>query len=330
MALAREALARTVEEGGHQIAWVATNGMEAVRECARATPDLILMDLIMPEMDGVQATREIMARTPCPVLIVTASVQGNSELVYEAMGYGALDATTTPTLQPEGNPVGATLIEKIEQIALITGKSHHKTDSGQTRMPFTGPAPSYPPFLAIGSSTGGPQALSIILGDLPGDFPATVGIVQHVDKQFAAGLAEWLDQRTDLTVSLARENEHPRPGHVYISNGEQHLRVDSSGRFIYTWEPEALINRPSVDIFFKSLAYAYPKPGCALLLTGMGRDGAEGLRTLKDNGWLTLAQDKASSIVYGMPKAAADRGAAMEIVSLSKIAGALKSHFACV
>ncbi len=327
LALAREALSRAVTDGGHTIAWVAEDGREAVQRCGQDTPDLILMDLVMPEMDGAQATQEIMAKTPCPILVVTASVQGNSELVYEAMGFGALDATTTPTFGNDGEVNSASLLKKIDRIALIAGRAHHKPGYGITQMPFGSPATPFPPFLAIGASTGGPQALSIILGALPGDFPAAVGIVQHVDSEFAAGLAEWLNQRTELHVSLAQDREHPRPGHVYVSAGDRHLRMDSGGRFHYTLEPESLINRPSVDIFFKSLAYAYPKTGCAVLLTGMGRDGAEGLRALKDSGWHTIAQDKASSVVYGMPKAAAERGAAVSVLGLAHIASAIKGHF---
>lgn len=328
MALAREALSRAVTDGGHEIAWVAVDGQDAVQQCAQDVPDLILMDLVMPEMDGAHATQAIMTETPCPILVVTASVQGNSELVYEAMGAGALDATTTPTFGGDGGVNSASLLEKIDRIALIAGRAHHKPGYGLTRMPFDGPSSPFPPFLAIGASTGGPQALSTILGALPGDFPASVGIVQHVDSEFAAGLADWLNQRTELTVSLAQELEHPRPGHVYVSAGDRHLRVNSGGRFNYTLEPESLVNRPSVDVFFKSLAYAYPKTGCAVLLTGMGRDGAEGLGVLKDNGWHTIAQDKATSVVYGMPKAAAERGAAISVLGLPHIASAIKGHFA--
>lgn len=325
--LAREALILALEAGRHQVAWVAADGLQAVQECARDQPDLVLMDLIMPNMDGAEATREIMAQTPCPILVVTASVTGNSELVYEAMGHGALDATTTPTIGPDGQAHAEALLGKIEQMSYLIGHHERVLPREHTRLPFAKSVDVFPPFLAIGASTGGPQALATILGDLPGDFPAAIGIVQHVDAEFAQGLADWLDQRSNLEVTLARDREHARPAHIYLSAGDRHLRIDSIGRFIYTDEPTAAVNRPSVNVFFKSLAYAYPKPGCALLLTGMGRDGAEGLKAMRESGWQTFAQDQASSIVYGMPKAAAELDAAVSIRPLNEMSRAIKGYF---
>lgn len=330
LALAREALSRAIEGSDHEIAWTANDGIEAVEKAQDKSADIILMDLIMPNLDGAAATQEIMKLAPCPILVVTASVKGNGELVYEAMGNGALDATTTPQIGPSGEVQAETLLRKIEQIGLITGKLKCEHPSWTTRTPFTGSCPVHPPFLAIGSSTGGPQALATILGDLPGDFPAAVGIVQHVDAEFAPGLVDWLNQRTELTVTLARDKEHARPGRVYLASGKAHLRVDSIGRFFYTDEPASALNRPSVDILFKSLAYAYAKPGCAVLLTGMGRDGAKGLKAMRDSGWHTIAQDKASCIVYGMPKAAVELNAAIDVLPLKKVAVAIRAFFASV
>ncbi|WOO42488.1 chemotaxis-specific protein-glutamate methyltransferase CheB [Rubellicoccus peritrichatus] len=327
LAIAREALSRALDEGGYETAWIAIDGNEAVTKAHKDRADLILMDLVMPNLDGAAATKQIMKSASCPILVVTASVGANSELVYEAMGNGALDATTTPHVGPDGIVHAETLLKKIEQIGLITGKLKGEQASWVTRAPFAGKCPTHPPFLAMGSSTGGPQALATILGALPADFPAVIGIVQHVDTEFAPGLAEWLDQRTELAVSIAQPKQHARPGHVYLAAGNEHLRVDSIGRFIYTEEPLTAINRPSIDILFKSLAYAYPRPGCAVLLTGMGRDGAEGLKAMRDSGWHTLAQDKASSIVYGMPKAAVQADAVIEVLPLKKIAKAIRSFF---
>lgn len=328
MPLAREALTRALETSPHTVAWVACDGAEAIAGCANDAPDLVLMDLVMPELDGVEATRQIMAQTPCPILIVTASSDSNSEMVYEAMGFGALDVTNTPVLDSGGEVSAAPLLQKIAQIGVITGISANRNFKDCTRVPFQSHRRSFPPFLAIGSSTGGPQALATIVSDLPPDFPAAIGIVQHVDAEFASGLADWLNQRSALAVKIAEDKEHALAGCIYISAGDRHLRVDSVGRFIYTDEPVAAINRPSVDIFFKSLAYAYPNPGCALLLTGMGRDGAEGLKSLRENGWQTIAQDKESSIVYGMPKAAMELGAAIEQRPLAEMAKAVRGYFA--
>lgn len=327
LSLAREALSRAVNESGHQIAWVAIDGVEAVAKAKTDTADLILMDLVMPNMDGAAATKQIMKSAPCPVLIVTASVGANSELVYEAMGNGALDATTTPQMGADRKVQADALLKKIEQIGLITGKLEKDHPSWVTRAPFSGKCPIHPPFLAIGSSTGGPQALATILGALPADFPAAIGIVQHVDAEFAPGLVDWLNERTELNVTVAQNKQHAQPGNVYLAAGDEHLRVDSIGRFIYTEEPVSAINRPSVDILFKSLAYAYPRPGCAVLLTGMGRDGAKGLKAMRDSGWHTIAQDKSTSIVYGMPKAAVEHNAVIDVLPLNKIATAIRAFF---
>ncbi|MEO0795438.1 MAG: chemotaxis response regulator protein-glutamate methylesterase [Verrucomicrobiota bacterium] len=326
MNLALACLRKVVEsDGQHEIAWTALDGRQAVDYCTADLPDLILMDLVMPVMDGAEATREIMAQTPCPILIVTASMGQNSELVYEAMGYGALDATVTPTLGPGGDFSGAQpLIEKIDRIGLISGKSAQIATTGLTAPGFVpgqgqqNPS-DLPPFIAIGSSTGGPQALATILGCLNADFNGSIGIVQHVDPKFAQGLADWLDARCALPVVMAEAGLIPEKGHVYIAGIDAHLKVQPSGCFEFSREPAHLVNRPAVDVFFKSLAANWPAPGVALLLTGMGRDGAEGLKMLRERGWRTIAQDEETSIVFGMPKAAIQIGAAHETLPLQLI-----------
>lgn len=302
---------------------MAENGQQAVDYCTADLPDLVLMDLVMPVMNGAEATREIMEHTPVPILVVTASMGANSDLVYEAMGHGALDATVTPTLCPGGDLTGAMpLLEKIDRIGLIAGKVHVTTPTGMSRPAFpvrSSAGGEQPPFLAIGSSTGGPQALANVLGCLPEDFPGVVGIVQHVDPKFAPGMAEWLNERCKLPVRLAEPGDHPEPGHVYMAGRDAHLRVKVGGSFDYTVEPTALVNRPAVDVFFKSLAAHWPKPGVAMILTGMGRDGAEGLKLLRERGWRTIAQDQETSVVWGMPKAAVEIGAAHETLPIDLI-----------
>jgi two-component system response regulator WspF len=330
--LAVEALRRVVNSmAGHSIAWIARDGREAVDHCLADTPDLILMDLIMPVMDGVQATAEIMARCPCPILVVTASLGVNAGKVYEAMGHGAVDAVRTPALGLGGKLEGAEpLVNKILRVAMLTGKATaRQTRSGFAPPPAPAPtvAPEFPPLLAIGSSTGGPQALAAILSALPQPFPAAIAIVQHVDPDFAGGLATWLCQRSHFEVHTARPGQHLQTGKVVLAATDDHLIVDSAGRLSYTASPSEAFYRPSVDVFFRSLAQHWPNPGVALLLTGMGRDGAEGLKLLRGRGWKTIAQGKETSVVYGMPKAAALIGAAMEILELPAIAPALAAHF---
>ncbi len=330
--LALEILKRVVlEDQEHEIIWTAANGLEAVELCARELPDLILMDLVMPEMDGAEATRIIMEQTPTAVLVVTASVKTNGDLVYEALGHGALDAAVTPHRGPEGGLLGAdSLKRKIQEIAIITGKGSglkrgKPIFERSQRLPGK---ETWPPMVAVGTSTGGPQALATILGALPDDFGATMVIVQHVDADFAPGLARWLNERTVLPVLMAEAGEAPQAGQVYLAGRNQHLKLNKWGRFYYDDEPADLVNRPSVDVLFESLAQDWPRKGVGLLLTGMGKDGAQGLLSLKAAGWHTLAQNEETCVVYGMPKAAVALRAAHESLPLQKIAPALANFAA--
>ena len=318
--LAVEAMRRVVAGAqGHEVAWIARDGAEAVERCSEDTPDLILMDLIMPKMDGVEATRQIMARTPCAIVVVTANVSSTSSKVFDALGAGALDAVNTPVLEGTGGPEGgAALLAKIETIRKLIG--------GGARKQFA--AANYAPrpsihggglLVVIGASAGGPAALAKVLGDLPAEFAAPIVIVQHVDVQFAQGLAEWLGEHTHLKVRLAREGDRPEPGTALLAGSEDHLVFVSPTRLAYTRDPVDYAYRPSVDVFFKSANRFWAGDIIGVVLTGMGRDGAEGLLALSQSGHRTIAQDQASSAVYGMPKAAAELNGAREILGLNSI-----------
>ena len=320
--LAVEAVRRVVlGTPDHQVAWVAADGAQAVEFCAHDMPDLILMDLIMPRLDGVEATRRIMARSPCPIVVVTADVNDSSSQVFEAMGAGALDAVNTPVFRFPGACKGAeALLAKIETIRRLVGApASGKTPARQGR---ERPAPvgRPPSLLAIGASAGGPAALARILAHLPAHFPAPIVIVQHVDAQFAQGLANWLDHQTPLKVRLAQKGDRPQPGAALLAGRDQHLVFANSGRLTYALQPADTPHRPSIDVFFSSLDRCWPGDVIGVLLTGMGRDGAEGLRLLRTRGHHTIVQDGPSCAVYGMPKAAAELQAASEILPLDQIA----------
>ncbi|NEP60258.1 MAG: chemotaxis response regulator protein-glutamate methylesterase [Symploca sp. SIO2G7] len=341
----------------YQVAWIAKDGAQAVTKCAQNTPDLILMDLLMPVMNGVEATRHIMQNSPCAILVVTASVKGNSSQVFEAMGHGALDVVSTPVLGKSGNPEAAqTLLAKIATIGKLIGKSVPKRSQQRTGEQKISPSslksqssiqrnfrkdnkeisafiPKKPGFwtnalVVIGSSTGGPKTLAKILSHLPQNFSGAVVIIQHVDFQFAYGLSEWLNQQIPLPVQLAQDDSRLTPGRVLIAGTNDHLTLQPNLRLKYTKEPLNYPYRPSVDVFFKSIAQNWPGKGTGVLLTGMGRDGAEGLSQLRSKGWHTIAQDKNTCIVYGMPKAAAELGAAVEILPLNAIAPAIIKQLA--
>ncbi len=317
--LALESLRRVVlGSSDYQLAWTALHGQEALEKCAIEEPDIILMDLIMPVMDGVEATRRISARHKCAILVVTATVEGNAGRVFEAMSAGALDAVNTPVLGPDGNGDGpGLLLRKLGSIATLMnaqttqGKvSPFKVARNDTRGP---------PLIAIGASTGGPAALKAVLAALPAQLGAAVAIVQHVDQQFAASLADWLDQQVALPVRLAMPGEPPTAGTAMVCGREDHLVYTASGDFDYTPLPRELAYRPSVDVFFHSIAENYKNHVLGILLTGMGRDGAAGLKAIRERGWQTLAQDQGTSAVYGMPKAAKELGAAQEILPVGEI-----------
>ncbi|HOL73391.1 MAG TPA: chemotaxis response regulator protein-glutamate methylesterase [Bryobacteraceae bacterium] len=300
---------------GYEVAWIARNGAEAVEKCAADRPDLILMDLIMPVMDGVEATRRIMKETPCAILVVTATVAGNAAKVFEAMGLGALDAIATPAYVPgEGLRGDSELLKKIATIQMLI--------SGARAPAAAASAPAPTPLIAIGASTGGPAALVDVLSRMPHDAGAAIVVVQHVDAQFAPGLAAWLGEQCVLPVVLAREGERPARNTVYLAGTNDHLVFGADQAFHYTREPTDYPYRPSVDAFFLSVKRHWQTKGAAILLTGMGRDGATGLLALRQAGWHTIAQDRQTSLVYGMPKAAADLNAAVEVLPVSAIATA--------
>jgi two-component system, chemotaxis family, response regulator WspF len=323
--MSTEVLRRLVNSvAGYDVVWTAQNGQEAVERSLLLVPDLILMDLVMPVMDGVEATRRIMQQSPCAILLVTASVNRFASKVFEAMGHGALDAINTPTLGP-GSDTNR-LLGKIAMVAKLIGR---KVPAVVRSTPMTIPQPSpvaLPHLLAIGASTGGPQALAQILQGMPATSPVAVVIVQHIDAQFAPGLVDWLNQLSPLPVALARSGSFIKPGTVTLAGGAHHLVVGRSGALLHRSNRDGHIYCPSVDVFFQSVADHWSGSGTGILLTGMGRDGAMGLKALRDRGWPTIVQDEASSVVYGMPKAAIALGAVRQILSLEDIAAICRKH----
>lgn len=317
MPLAIEALRRVLAQAPqHQVIWTAADGVEAVALATRDRPDVILMDLIMPRMNGVEATRRIMAQAPCAILVVTADVDTHAALVFAAMGNGALDAVDTPLLGHDAPAGRHPLLNKIENVGRLIQvdnvttafKASHPTNMTTNRL------------IAIGASAGGPAALAAILKGLPAQFPAGIVIVQHVDARFATGLAHWLDDQSALTVRLALEGDHVRPGNVLVAGTDQHLVFISPDRLGYSSEPSDHTYRPSIDVFFRSAGQFWPGAMTGVLLTGMGADGARGLKELRDKGHYTIAQNQEICAVYGMPKAAVQMDAAKEILPLDKIA----------
>ena len=324
--IAAERLRRVIRGNSrHEIAWVARSGEDAMARCANDAPEAILMDLATTGMDAVETTRRIMAVTPCAIIVVSANIDDNPAQVFEAMGAGAIDAVNAlPPDEASGSVQKHALNQKLDQISKVI-----------TRPDSTGimAHPAIPPrgrLVVIGASAGGPAAVAAVLGALPKDFNASVIIIQHVDPQFAIGLVDWLNAHSRLSVRLAEEGDHPRPGTVLVAAREEHLVFTGPARLGYTRVPVECSYRPSVDVFLKSVDYHWKGDVVAVLLTGMGRDGAEGMRILHASGHLTIAQDRQTSAVYGMPKAAVELKAASEILALDKIGPRLANIFQAV
>jgi two-component system response regulator WspF len=338
VAMAAEALRRVVASTAeHQVLWIARTGAEAVRMCADSRPDLILMDLNMPEMDGVEATRTIMDQTPCAILVVTGRPQDNVNQVFRALGAGALDVTATPVLQ--GQPGGdAELLAKIRTMDKLIRHSGGyqammpRSAAGQGQGPGSatavdafGTPEKVTTLVAIGASTGGPMAVSKVLAGWTPPRGCAIVVVQHIDQHFADNFARWLGEQLDMPVRSAEEGDELVAGTVLIAKSNDHLKLDAQLRLRYDADPKDYAYRPSVDVFFRCVAQHWKGEAIGVLLTGMGRDGAEGLLAMRGAGHTTIAQDQASSAVYGMPRAAAEMDAAQMILPLTKIGPILRN-----
>lgn len=321
LSLAREVLRRLVlSVPGYEVAWTAEDGTQAVQKTAADLPDVVLMDLVMPRLDGVEATRAIMKATPCPILVVTATVKGHYDLVIGAINAGALDAVETPVLEGGSVKKAQPLLNRL---AKLNDAQRGVTGSG-LHVPLRIPGPSLdcPPLVVIGSSTGGPDALASVLSAFSPGFPAAVVISQHIAAEFAPTLVHWLSERCKLPVRVAQAGEAPSAGTVYVAASDDHLEVGADRRLQYTDSPRNCPYRPSVDVLFSSAA-SWPRLGVGVLLTGMGSDGAAGLLRLRQTGWHTIAQDAVTCVVYGMPKAAAEINAATEVLPVGQIGPAV-------
>lgn len=325
-AVSRRLIARILDvHGGFEVVGEAVNGEDAVRLVARLRPDVITMDIRMPVMDGYEATRRIMAETPTPIVMVSAHEPGEVERSFNALAAGA----ATVLRKPVGPTADGHARQAAELTTALTAMSGLRlvTRRDGTRMAARSTAPATPgavDLVAIGASTGGPAALAQILRDLPEDFPAPVVLVQHIADGFDQGLANWLHGISPLTVRLAVHGDVARPGEVLVAPNGRHLGVRPGGRIELVDAEPIGAHRPAATHLFRSVARSYGPRALGVILTGIGRDGADGLSEMHDAGARILAQDEATCVVYGMPRAAVEAGIADDVVPVSEMSGAIR------
>lgn len=328
---------------------VARNGQDAIEKIKRLNPDLVTMDVEMPIMSGIDALRVIMKDNPLPVLMVSAVTSEGAQQTLDALALGAVDFITKRSAFGTGNSDSTgfqeELVGKIRNIggnSLLrnrlrrrreinvrpteriapTQTSVSRTDStrtsGRKRLP-----PSHFSVVVIGISTGGPSALQNVIPKLPANLPVPVLIVQHMPAHFTKSLAERLNSASPLTVVEATDGEAVVPGKVYIAPGGMQMLVTKNSSLKITNEDFKVLYRPCVDILLNSVIDVYGGNVLGVIMTGMGRDGSEGLKKIHAKGGYILAQDEATCVVYGMPKAVVEEGIANEILPLDAIATAI-------
>jgi two-component system, chemotaxis family, protein-glutamate methylesterase/glutaminase len=308
----------------------ACTGLEALELIPKVEPDVICTDFHMPHMNGLELVSEVMALYPRPILVISVSVQtDDSKNIFQLLEAGAVDIFPKPSigLVADDEEFKQELINKIKILSgvKVFRKKRKLTTQRQslTAKNFAGlsfRSLAKPKLVVIGASTGGPQALKEILTKLPSNFPLPVICVQHIYLGFLQGLIDWLAVDCRLPIQIAQLGDIPQPGRIYFPPEQQHLELDQRGRFIYSDSPPVAGHRPSVTVTFASVAKFYRQACVGILLTGMGRDGAEGMQAIAKAGGFTIAQDEASSVVFGMPKAAVELGAAQQVLPIQAIA----------
>lgn len=322
---ARMLIVKTLEsDAGIRVVGTAEDGNEAVHFAKTLRPDLITMDVRMPNLNGLMATEQIMAGSPTPILIVSSSVDApDLQITFRALQAGALDVIEKPkALTPEGfEAMRDRLVDRVKAMAEIRVVGRRAPSGG---FPVAAPTSRRYHLVAIGASTGGPQLLEQIFRGLPDKYPAPILLVQHMTPGFTAGFARWLRQDCGVQVKLAEEGEALLPGHVYVAPDGHHLRLGKNWKVELGLEPNGLF-RPAIDVLFESAANVAGAAAVGLLLTGMGSDGTKGLLAMRAAGGLTLAQDAGSCVVAGMPDSARAAGAVERTVEPEAIPALLTS-----
>ncbi len=313
-----------------QIIGMAEDGGKAIELTQKLKPDVIVMDINMPVMNGFEATEQIMAYCPTPILILSSVIDKEGVFTtFNALAAGAVDVMEKPSMLPSNSwsSIGDVLIRKIKSISKAKVVTHVK---GRVKefSPHVKPVSliksNTPEIVGIGASTGGPSVVMQILKSIPSDYKPGILVVQHMASGFIKGFSDWLGAACKVKVSLAKDGEKIEGGQVLVAPDGCHTIVRSKKTIGLVSGEKVHGVKPSVDVLFNSLAEVYGNSAVGVLLTGMGADGAEGLKHMKERGGATIAQSEDSCAVFGMPKAAIEKGAASKVLSVEEIVRALK------
>ncbi len=315
-ALMREALKSIIEKDPViEVVGLAKNGKEGVEKALLLKPDVITMDLKMPMMSGLEATEAIMEELPIPIIVVSSM---DITVIVKALSIGAMDFVAVTS---DIETIAADLITKIKIASHVKPLRRMKIRACPVKAPKELRGKETSKVVAIGVSTGGPQALQQVLAKLPPDFPCGILIVQHMSKGFIDGLAEWLNTASCLHVNIAKAGDILKKGMIMLAPDDLHMRIGSDGRIVLSENTsKAIVHVPSIDVMMKSVADYYQENAIGVIMTGMGQDGVDGIRAIRKAGGKTIAQDEKSSVIFGMNKAAIDMGLIDKVVSLERIA----------
>ncbi len=317
------------QDAAIEVVGTARNGQEGLEKARALKPDVITLDVEMPVMDGVTMLQKLMQEQPTPVLMLSSLTTEGAEITLKCLELGAVDFITKPSgsISLDIYKISSQIIEKVKAAA--------QARVAATSVPTQATAVVSParaviarrggdaPLVVIGASTGGPRALSVVMSSLPADLEAKILLIQHMPEGFTRSLAERLDRNSPFIVREAQGDEVLEPGVAFLAQGGKHLKVERGGRLVLTQDPPVHGVRPAVDVALLSIAQNYPGKVVVAILTGMGSDGAAGVRALYAKGAYTIAEDESTCVVFGMPRAAIQTGCVKRVVPLDQVAQAI-------
>lgn len=306
-----------------EVVGFAADGEEGLAKARELVPDVVTLDVKMPRLGGLETLERLMAEQPVPVLLMSTLTQEGAEVTLRGLELGAMDFVDKSSVQPMSMlSLADELVAKIR--ALGGARARARPKPARTRAagrPGEAPAAEC---VVIAASTGGPTALQVVVSGLPAGFPAAVLVIQHIPRGFTKSLAERLDARSAIPVREARDGETVIPGHILLAPAGIHMKVArrrDAVEIVLDEEPRDALHRPSADVLMASAAKAFGPRALGVVLTGMGSDGTEGLRAIREKGGLTLAEAEETCVIYGMPKAAIEAGVVHRVVPLERVAG---------